>query len=361
MLSRRTICTILHRQSLRLVVTLFFFGIIKSTCAQDIHFSQFYQSPFNLNPGLTGQFSGAYRFIANQRTQWRSVTLPYTTFGMSADANQLELPDGFLNSKNGKTFETRLNTGLSLYNDKAGDSRFKTTIFNIALGKELKIGNNQRERFSAGLMIGLTSMKIDYSALQYDNQWNGFMYDPNLNSGEQFARSSRGYFNFNLGATYFNTRDKNHELVIGSSWMNIGNPEQSFFDDGYVKLDSRFIFHGAYKFQIKNQWLAQPMVLAMFQGTYQVINFGGLAHYIVSDDAWFSRSVYAGVFGRARDAGYIIAGIHYDAWDVGISYDINTSNLKPASSGKGGFEISAVYIIQKAPKTIPVKVCPQFM
>ena len=50
--------------------------------AQDIHFSQFYFSPLNLNPAATGIFDGDYRIAGNHRQQWRSVTTPYTTFGI---------------------------------------------------------------------------------------------------------------------------------------------------------------------------------------------------------------------------------------------------------------------------------------
>ncbi|MFM8489429.1 MAG: type IX secretion system membrane protein PorP/SprF, partial [Bacteroidota bacterium] len=48
--------------------------------AQDIHFSQFANSPVNLNPGMIGVFGGDVRAVANYRDQWRSVPVPYTTF-----------------------------------------------------------------------------------------------------------------------------------------------------------------------------------------------------------------------------------------------------------------------------------------
>ena len=41
--------------------------------AQDIHFSQFYQSPLNLNPALTGVMNCNHRIVANYRNQWASV------------------------------------------------------------------------------------------------------------------------------------------------------------------------------------------------------------------------------------------------------------------------------------------------
>ena len=50
--------------------------------AQDIHFSQFFNVPMGLNPGCIGQFDGDYRAHGVFRQQWRSVTVPYRTFGL---------------------------------------------------------------------------------------------------------------------------------------------------------------------------------------------------------------------------------------------------------------------------------------
>lgn len=329
--------------------------------AQDIHFSQFYQSPFNLNPALTGQFDGAYRFIGNQRTQWRSVTTPYSTFGLSADARSLQLPDGRLNPKDGSALDTKLNTGISFFNDKAGDSKLKTTVVNFAVSKEIQLGADGKQRFIPGVMLGFSSMRIDYSALSYDNQWNGMLYDPSINSGENYARNSRGYFNLNVGFAYLKQISKREQFLAGISMFNLSNPKQSFFDDGYVKLDMRLNIHGQYRFQFHEQWLAEPMLIFMSQGVYKEFNIGGLTHYVLDDKTWTYRTIYAGVFGRVKDAGYLVAGMQYDAWNVGISYDINTSNLRPASNGRGGFELSVVYIIPPKPKAFPVKVCPDYM
>lgn len=344
--------------AIALFILISFSGL--TTWSQDIHFSQFYQSPFNLNPALVGQFEGAYRFVGNQRTQWRLVTTPYTTFGLSADANRLELPDGWLNQKDGQPYRTRFNVGLSFYNDKAGDSHLKSNIFQLILGSDFSLGD-EKEKISSAISVGYHTMRIDYSDLQYDNQWNGFVYDPGISSGENYPRDSRGYLNYSLGLLYRNTWNRKKEISVGGSIMNISNPKQSFFNDGYVKLATRWNGHAGYRFPVKNNWLAEPMLLAMAQGTYREVNFGGKAHYVMNDQNWMWRSVYFGIFGRARDAGYVVAGLQYDAWDVGISYDINTSNLKPASNGRGGFEFSVVYIIPKKPFLLPTKSCPDYL
>ena len=44
-----------------------------SLSAQDIHFSQFYSSPLNLNPALTGVMNSSVRLVGNYRNQWASV------------------------------------------------------------------------------------------------------------------------------------------------------------------------------------------------------------------------------------------------------------------------------------------------
>ena len=140
-------------------------SIFSKSMAQDIHFSQFMSSPMNLNPALTGNFDGSYRFIGNGRRQWSSVTIPYQTLGISADANN------FLRLKN-------VGTGISLYQDRTGDSHFSTLQFNIAASYRIKLNKDSTHFITLGIQSGITSRRIDYSNLTYDNQFNGFVYDP---------------------------------------------------------------------------------------------------------------------------------------------------------------------------------------
>ena len=51
--------------------------------AQDIHWSQYNDNQVFQNPGNAGNFNGDYRIIANYRSQWKSVTVPFTTLSYS--------------------------------------------------------------------------------------------------------------------------------------------------------------------------------------------------------------------------------------------------------------------------------------
>ncbi|MEZ4800402.1 MAG: PorP/SprF family type IX secretion system membrane protein [Flavobacteriales bacterium] len=316
--------------------------------SQDIHFSQFYQSPFSLNPALVGDFDGAYRLIGNQRSQWRSVTVPYTTWGFSGDANKI------LNSN--------YSAGVSLFTDKAGDSQLKTTMLNLVFGRSFTPTNKEKDQLNVGAMFGLTFMSIDYSALRYDNQWNGFSYDPSINAGEQYTRDSRSYLNLNIGASYSYFIDDTRSLKGGVALFNLSNPKQSFFDQAFVRLDPRVVVHGNYLQKLNDQWQIEPMLLFMSQAKFIEFNIGGRGYYVLDNRSWNYEALYFGFLGRTRDAGNIIAGMKYHQWDVGLSYDVNLSSLKPASSGRGGFEIGVIYIIPHSPTIGDVKkICPDYI
>ncbi|MBL0100734.1 MAG: type IX secretion system membrane protein PorP/SprF [Saprospiraceae bacterium] len=62
-----------------------------SLSAQDIHFTQFYMSPLNLNPALTGVMNCKTRMVANYRNQWAAVLAAnaYNTYSVSYDQKYL--------------------------------------------------------------------------------------------------------------------------------------------------------------------------------------------------------------------------------------------------------------------------------
>jgi type IX secretion system PorP/SprF family membrane protein len=325
--------------------------------AQDIHFSQFMQSPLNLNPAQTGNFDGAYRFVGNFRRQWSSVTIPYQTFGLSADAKN------FLRKKN-------INAGTSLYYDKTGDSHFSTLQFNLAGSYTIKLNKPATEFLFIGIQSGFTQRRIDYSNLTFDNQFNGFVYDPNIPSVETFENDGRIYLNLNAGINWVKNFEERKSVSAGIALFNLTKPPQSFFGNDQIRLDRRLSFNLTGQGKLTDKFDLLPSILFMAQGTYRELILGTSIKYIMTDNRnhyrntsnHVYRALYAGFWARTRDAGFVAIGMDYDQWYVGLSYDINFSNLRPASLGRGGFEVSVIYIIRDVlPKRLKYKVCPDFM
>ena len=93
-----------------LILGLFFISLVKIN-AQDLHYSQFYNSQQNINPALTGIFKGDHRFTLSMRDQWRFVPVPWFTLSGSYD-RQYYFP------KNDKHF---LGLGAFFNHDRQGD------------------------------------------------------------------------------------------------------------------------------------------------------------------------------------------------------------------------------------------------
>lgn len=317
--------------------------------AQDIHFSQFDYSPQNLNPAMTGQFKGNYRFNGNYRSQWASVTEPFRTMNFAVDARNI------LQKKN-------VAGGIQINQDRAGDSKFNTFQFNVSGAYFLPISKDSLHNLSLGGQTGITNRNLKYDPLYFDAQYNGFEYDPSLSNQENFQRASRTYLNLHLGVGYFWQIEKRKSIQAGLALFNLTRPKQSFYNDDGIRLDTRFVLHAGAEWKVHERINVLPSMLFMKQGKYKELDIGGSAKYIITDFMGVYRTVWLGFFYRNNDAGFITAGMDYDAWKVGVSYDINTSTLIPASNRKGGLEISVIYIIDNTPlKRIIHRVCPDYI
>src|SRR5919112_4072424 len=84
--------------------------------AQDIHFSQFFETPLLRNPSLAGIYTGDIRVQAVYRDQWNSVTNAYKTGSLNGE---YKMPVG-----KGEDFVT---LGLQLLFDRAGTVGFNST------------------------------------------------------------------------------------------------------------------------------------------------------------------------------------------------------------------------------------------
>ena len=316
---------------------------------QDIHFSQFYNSPLNLNPSLAGKFNGDYRFVGNYRNQWNSVTIPFSTVSFSADANRL-------------TKIKNLGTGIVFNHDNTGDSRFKTTILNAVVSYKIALDKDSNHNISGGIQIGFTNKNLSYQELRFDAQYNGVRFDNGLPNQEYFTARAQTFLNLHAGMVYDYQIDSDKKWQLGISLFNITNPKESYFNNQEIKLDRRITAHTTLTLDITSEIDVLPSLFYMKQGKYFEFIIGSLGKYTLSEGAGNNQSVYAGLFYRSKDAGYLTVGYEINNWNFGLSYDINLSSLRQASNGRGGIELSAIYILKLFRPTKKVhKFCPDYI
>jgi hypothetical protein len=165
-----------------------------------------------------------------------------------------------------------------------------------------------------------------------------------------------------VGAMYAWRPENRKEIVAGLGWFNIPKIKQSFYGDDLIRRDRRVVVHAKGNWPLNFEWDIQPGVLAQFQGDYKEIIIGANARYVVIDKKGEFIAPYAGVWMRNQDAAYLTAGIYYNNWTGGISYDVNFSKLTPASNLRGGLEFSVQYVLCIfKPKDIQHRICPDYL
>src|ERR1700739_129852 len=100
--------------------------------AQDIHFSQCYETPLLRNPSLAGIFTGDYRVQTVYRDQWNSFTNAYRTGSFNAE---YKWPIGRQNDY--------FTTALEVLFDKAGTAALETTELLPALNYHKSLSNDR--------------------------------------------------------------------------------------------------------------------------------------------------------------------------------------------------------------------------
>jgi len=339
---------------IRLIILLLGLIIIPSLqyiFAQDIHLSQFYTSPLNLNPASTGFYSGTHRFGINCKNQWNSITTPYQTMAVSAELHILKR----------KFHRDIFGGGIQINHDKAGDSEYGTfqSLFSFSYIKSLNKKNNHF--ISIGIQTGASQRKINYNALKFDNQFDGDAYNPALSHGEDFKKDNLWYFDFSSGLHWHLQLNNEQSYEAGASLFHINSPNQSFLGYDNILLDKKLILYGNAYLQFWDKTDLYPAFLYMNQGKYREFVFGSRVAFIKDRHPINYTATDFGLFIRHKDAVIVVLGIDYKSYTLGLSYDINISKLKTASNSRGGFEISVTYRLNKSDKIIPREVpCPIF-
>jgi type IX secretion system PorP/SprF family membrane protein len=338
-----------------ILTTLIFFFLLGGgsvSFAQDIHFSQFWLNPLQQNPAMAGIDHGLEASI-NYKDQWRSVSSPYKTLNVSADArlNKRRIRQGFLA------------LGFSVLNDKAGDGQMGALQADFSFASHLFLDDHNT--LGAGLMGGFGQRSVNYSNLQWASQFDGNGFNSALPGGEYGASNS--YTFMDLGAGLAWAYHGSSQGVAGFDHSNatagiaIFHPQQPLygFDHGSAKLDPRIVAHFNARFDLKNRDLAIiPAAMYYKQGVMQELLLGASLRFSIRKEShvngYVSGSAFSlGLHYRSDDAVIATMLLELGQLGFGFAYDINVSQLKTASSARGGLELSIYFHKAESPRYSP--------
>jgi|GEM_PF-372513 len=315
--------------------------------AQDAIFSQQELTPLNLDPALAGAVDDIGAHLIH-RSQWSSITDPFRTTGATLDARLGR------NKQTSSAHAGKMGLGVSFLSDHAG--AMKTTCADMALAYHVFLTPNST--FGAGITAGLLQTVMDQANGEWASQYDGIRYDPGLSSGE--AADTRGHSALDLGggllytlwATDRGMPDDRSSLNIGVAGQHLGRP--AITADGMDRIPIRWsaFINGRWKFGQSQTYLdpgayyyRQGPASQLLVGSYIGHRFG--PSRVLQNDA-VQLCMQLGAFYRIDDAVVAKALFQWDAYSMGMAYDITVSSLASTNSGRGAAEIVLCYDLRTA-------------
>lgn len=318
--------------------------------AQDLHFSQFFNSPLTTNPANTGFIPDAdYRIGANYRNQWSAImTVPYKTISAFADAQLFRdrLENGWLG------------LGAVILNDQAGTGSLTSTKVYGSLAYHQMLGLSSL--VSAGFNIGWANKHIDQSKLKFPDQFDGKFFDNTLPTTVVLSANNVSYLDVHAGMNYAYFPDENVYINAGYSIQHVNRPKETFFNDntnnGRIPMRHTGFVNAILK--VNDRVIINPNAYFSTQARATELVFGINANYNLSE--YGEKQLYAGLYYRLGDAIVPMVGFEIKNIQFAFSYDVTMSSLSKFNHYRGASEFS---IIKKGfyPENVDRQsLCPKF-
>ncbi len=340
----------MNKHPFRIFFCLAIMLMASSLRAQDPHFSQFFVSPLTLNPAYTGKFSGTYRFSGNFKKQWPTVNNAFTTSTAAIDFSILD--------KNLPENDT-WGVGLMAVNDQSGNKILNNSFYTLSTAYTKTLDEDGMHQLAIGFQGTYASKRLDVRRADFEDELTALGFTGMTT--EAFANSpfSINYLDINTGFIYSLSTNGDNGFYIGGSVYHVNRPSESFNGGNYL-LNTRTTLHGGSYFPIGQYGFFHASIMHQVQGAAKETIAGGAFSYTMGGSPESPLDLYAGAWYRLGDALIPYMGIEVNHFRIGVSYDINTSTLRPASISRGGTELSIIYI---NPFSDPLKRkinCPKF-
>lgn len=307
---------------------------VVNTQAQDIHFSQFYENSIMRNPALTGIFSGDYKVGTNYRTQWSNISVPFQTFLVSAETRVVT----------NRAIGDYLSFGVSAMYDKAGTISFNSLQVYPALNYNKTLEDRRNSYLSVGFAGGYIQRSVNFSKATYSSQYVNGSYSSDNISGENFSNNKIENYDVGAGISLNSSAGPNNIInyYLGFSAFHLNKPKHAFDKElnTLVVLPTKYTGNAGFSWRINSHFGLNVHADYSKQATYTEVLAGGLLSWQTSKESGTNFKIYTGMFVRLKDAVIPTFKIDYDIYSLTFSYDVNTSSLKPATAGSGGYELS---------------------
>jgi type IX secretion system PorP/SprF family membrane protein len=316
----------------RLQITIVLFFAMLTGNGQDLHFSQFFNSPLTTNPANTGFIPDAdYRIGGHFRNQWSSVLAsPYKTVSIYGDAQVFR-----------NRFENGwLGLGGLILSDEAGSGGLKSTKVYGSVAYHQMLGSSSL--LTAGFNVGWANKRIDQSKLKFPDQFDGKFFDGTRPSDALLGlvNTNVSYFDMQAGLNYAYFPDENTYINGGYSIHHVNRPTETFFDQSADsnRIAMRHIGFVNAMLKVNDRVIINPNLYYTMQAKASSFTIGLNANYDLSGGG--DKQLIAGIYYRAGDAAIAVLGFELKHIRFTFSYDATTSGLSSFNNRNGAQEFN---------------------
>ena len=299
----------------------------KLILAQDLIFSQYYNSPLHVNPAFAGT-TNYPQFTANYRLQWPKFNNVYKTYAVTYDQ-----------------FFKKMNSGIGFIaiSDDQGDGTLKTTKFAGIYSYRAKFRNDWQVKF--GLELGYHQTRLNWDKLIFFDQIDPFE-GPFNSSGVPFpsneirpASLQNGFLDINLGMLLYNPK-----FYLGFSLDHVNGPYSGFTQQNQGFSESLPVLYsltGGFQIVLDTDnkgnpsTFISPNAIYAIQSGFSQINFGAYMQI---------KQLFGGIWLRHTinnvDAFIFSFGVDLNQIKIGYSFDLTTSALGVQTGGSHEIGIS---------------------
>ena len=317
---------------IKILIAITALGFCNGVVGQDLHFSQFFNSPLTINPANTGFIPDAdYRIGGNYRNQWSNImTAPYKTMSVFGDAQLFrdKLENGWLG------------VGGVILSDVAGSGSLRSTKVYGSVAYHQMLGLSSL--LSAGFNVGWANKRIDVSKLKFPDQFDGKFFDNALPTSVVLTTNNVSYMDVQAGLNYAYFPTENIYINAGYSIHHVNRPKETFFNDNTNngRIPMRHIAFANALLKVHENWILNPNIFYTNESKSSELVVGLNAAYNLSEAG--EKQLIAGLYHRLGDAVVPMIGFELNNLRFTFSYDVTTSSLSKFNSYQGAQEFSLI-------------------
>ncbi|HEX6335205.1 MAG TPA: PorP/SprF family type IX secretion system membrane protein [Flavisolibacter sp.] len=320
--------------------------------AQDLHFSQFFNSPLTTNPANTGFIpDGDYRLGVNYRNQWSSVmSVPYKTMSAFGDIQVFKdkLENGWLG------------LGGVVLRDVAGSGNLTSTKVYGSVAYHQMLGFSSL--LSLGFNAGYANKQINVTNLKFPDQFDGKFFDNKMPTAVMLDRTNIGYADIQAGLNYAYFPTGNIYVNTGFSVHHVNKPHESFFTSSEAsnRVPRRYIGFLNGSFKLNENVIVNPNIYYTQQAKASELVGGVNAHYNLSGNGDYV--LVGGLYYRHKESVIPLVGLGVKDYTFSFTYDVTISSMRNYNGSRGAFEFSLIRqgLLDHARGNVRQVICPTF-